>query len=70
MERQRVLLVVPGCGGASFIPDGRDGVSWGGDLGQRSPLPAGHLSEDKIELCGFLVVLYFLFSSMIGNLEN
>lgn len=62
--------MVPGCGGALFIPHGRDGVFWGEGLELWSPLPAGHLSEDKIEPWGFLVVLYFLFSSMIRNLEN
>lgn len=62
--------MVPGCGGASFILDGRDGVFWGEGLGQRSALPAGHLSEDKMELWGFMVVLYFLFSNMIRDFEN
>ena len=62
--------VGPGCGGALLVPSGRDGVFWGEGLGQRSTLPTGHLSEDKIELWGFLVVLWLLFPSMMGNLEN
>lgn len=54
--------MVPACGGASFIRNGRDGVFWGEDLGQRSPLLTGHLSEDKIELWGFFGgSLFFAF---------
>lgn len=63
--------MVLGCGGASFIPDGRDEVFWGKGLQQRSPLPAGHLSEEKIELWSFFSGSFFcLFSSMIRNVEN
>lgn len=56
--------MAPGCGGASFVPSGRDGVFWGEgdeDLGQMSPLLAAHLSQEKIELWFGLFGWFFFF---------
>lgn len=39
------------------------GVFWGEYLGQRSPLPIGHLSEEKTELwvCWWFFYFFFFF---------